>query len=119
MRKLILISALLLVSASAQAGERLKGLVVAASDAPAASDAAQPLPPVSTSDKPKQETSEPAKPLASKSSRRPQAERYEAQRFEAQRLEATRLEARRLEANRFGGNEATARRIAAKYGISW
>ena len=109
MRKLILISALLLVSASAHAGEQLKGLVVADSDRPAASDTAQPLPPVAESEKPKQQASEPARPLASRPSRRTQAERYEAERFEAKRFEA----------RRFEGNEAKARRIAAKYGISW
>ncbi len=109
MRKLILISALLLVSASVHAGEQLKGLVVADSDRPAASDTAQPLPPVAESEKPKQQASEPARPLASRPSRRTQAERYEAERFEAKRFEA----------KRFEGNEAKARRIAAKYGISW
>jgi len=109
MRKLILISALLLVSASALAGEQLKGLVVADSDRPAASDTAQPLPPVAESEKPKQQASEPARPLASRPGRRTQAERYEAERFEAKRFEA----------KRFEGNEAKARRIAAKYGISW
>jgi len=114
MRKLILISALLLVSASAHAGEQLKGLVVADSDRPAASDTAQPLPPVAESEKPKQQASEPARPLASRPSRRTQAERYEAERFEAKRFEA-----KRFEAKRFEGNEAKARRIAAKYGISW
>ena len=104
MRKLILASALLLASVSAHAGEQLKGLALAASDTPAASDAAQPLPPVSASEKPKQQASEPARPPASQPSRRTQAERYEAKRYEAKRLE---------------GNEAKARRIAAKYGISW
>ena len=118
MRKLILISALLLVSASAHAGEQLKGLVVADSDRPATSDTAQPLPPVSESEKPKQQASEPARPLASKASGRAQAERYEAKRFEDRRFEAKRFEASRFEARRFG-NEAKARRIAARYGISW
>jgi hypothetical protein len=109
MRKLILASALLLASVSAHAGEQLKGLALAASDTPAASDAAQPLPPVSASEKPKQQASEPARPLASQPSRRAQAERYEAKRYEAKRFEA----------KRFEGNEAKARRIAAKYGIAW
>lgn len=104
MRKLILASALLLASVSAHAGEQLKGLALAASDTPAASDAAQPLPPVSASEKPKQQASEPARPLASQPSRRAQAEGYDAKRYEAKRFE---------------GNEAKARRIAAKYGISW
>jgi hypothetical protein len=116
MRKLILISALLLASASAHAGEQLKGLVVADSDRPAASDTAQPLPPVSESEKPKK-ASEPARPLASQPSRRAQAERYEAEQYEARRYEAKRFEAKRFEARRF--REAKARRIAARYGISW
>jgi hypothetical protein len=118
MRKLFLISALLLVSASAHAGEQLKGLVVADSDRPAVNDTARPLPPVSESEKPKQQASEPARPLTSKASGRAQAERYEAERYEAKRFEAKRIEAKRFEARRFG-NEAKARRIAARYGISW
>jgi hypothetical protein len=98
MRKLILASVLLLATASAHAGE-LRDLALAASDTPAATEPSRPLPPVSAAEKPKQEASEPARPLASKQSQRAQAERYEAKRF--------------------SGNEAKARRIAAKYGISW
>jgi hypothetical protein len=113
MRKLILISALLLASASAHAGELLKGLVVADNNRPAASDTAQPLPPVAEPEKPRPQASEPARPLASRPSRRAQAERYEAERYEAKRYEAERFEARRF------GNEAKARRIAARYGIHW
>lgn len=106
MRKLILISALLLASASAQAGES-RGLLLA-SDRPTASTAdtlPQPLPPVAKSDtksdtksdakndvqQPQQQASEPAGPRARP---RPQARRHES-------------------------NEAMARRIAARYGISW
>jgi hypothetical protein len=108
MRKLILASVLLLASASAQAGE-LRDLALASSDAPAATDTAAPLPPVSAPEKPKQQASGPARPLASRPSQRAQAGRSEAARYEAKRLEA----------RRFGGEEAKARRIAAKYGISW
>jgi hypothetical protein len=103
MRKLFLASALLLASASAHAGEQLKGLVLAAGDTPAATDVARPLPPVSAPEKPKEQTAAPARPLASKPSGRAQAEHY----------------AERYEARRFEGNEAKARRIAARYGISW
>ena len=52
MRKLILISALLLASASAQAGPSAGPLLAAAEDTPAATttDTPQPLPPVSQTD---------------------------------------------------------------------
>jgi hypothetical protein len=93
MRKLILISALLLMSASAQAGES-RGLMLAAADTPAATttDAPQPLPPAAEADAPKPQATDTAKPRAS----RP-----------------------RSQARRYQGDEAKARRIAAKYGISW
>ena len=105
MRKFILISALLLASASAHAGPTSdRGLVLAAADTPTttapgtdtAQPAAQPLPPVTETDAPKDsakpQTADAPKPRASKP--RSQARRYE-------------------------GDEAKARRIAAKYGISW
>jgi hypothetical protein len=105
MRKFILISALLLVSASAHAGPTSdRGLVLAAADTPAATapgtdaaqPAAQPLPPATETDAAKDtakpQTADAPKPRASKP--RSQARRYE-------------------------GDEAKARRIAAKYGISW
>jgi hypothetical protein len=108
MRKLILASVLLLASVSAHAGE-LRDWALASGDTPAATDAAQPLPPVAAPEKPKQQASEPTRPLAAKPNRRAQAARYEAERYEAKRSEG----------RRFGGDEAKARRIAAKYGISW
>jgi hypothetical protein len=89
MRKLILISALLLASASAQAGES-RGLVLAANDTPAVTETAKP-------DAPKPETAtapETAQAQASKPAKKVQAKRHES-------------------------DEAKARRIAAKYGISW
>jgi hypothetical protein len=109
MRKFILISALLLASASAHAGPTSdRGLVLAAADPPAATTttpapgtdtaqpAAQPLPPATETDAAKDsakpQTADAPKPRASKP--RSQARRYE-------------------------GDEAKARRIAAKYGISW
>jgi|SRR5579871_1087242 len=102
MRKLILISVLLLASASAQAGEP-RGLVLAASDATATAPDTlpRPLPPVTKSDaksdarsdadQPRQASSEAAAPRA-----RPHAQ-----------------------SRRYESNEAMARRIAARYGISW
>jgi hypothetical protein len=89
MRKLFLISALVLASASVQAGQS-RGLVLAANDTPAVTDTAKP-------DAPKPETAaapEAAQPQASKPAKKVQAKRHES-------------------------DEAKARRIAAKYGISW
>src|SRR5690348_10895986 len=98
MRKLILISVLLLASASAQAAES-RGLVLAASDSTVASSDAlpRPLPPVAKSDakndskndaksdeqQPRQQASAPAAPRA-----RPhaQARRYEANEATARRI---------------------------------
>ena len=97
MRKLILISALLLASVSAQAGE--SGLLLADADAPPpaiSTNHAQPLPPVAKNDK--------------DDSAKPQADERAAQ------LRAAKL---RLEAGRRQSNEARARRIAARYGYSW
>jgi hypothetical protein len=113
MRQLILASVLLLASASAHAGE-LRDWALASGDTPAAADAAQPLPPIAASEKAKPQVSEPAQPLAAKPSQRAQTTRSEASRYEGSRSEAKRSEARR-----FGGDEAKARRIAARYGISW
>ena len=108
MRKLILISALLLASASAQAGQ-VRGLVLAAADTPAVTTAdalPQPLPPVAKNDAktdtktdakndaPRQQASVPAAPAPSVPKQRSRARRYQS-------------------------DEAKARRIAAKYGISW
>jgi hypothetical protein len=97
MRKLVLITALLLASASAHAGES-RGLVLAANDTPAATDTAAPaapLPPAATTDAPKpQADAEPAKPATAKPAKRAAAHRSE-------------------------GDEAKARRIAARYGVYW
>jgi hypothetical protein len=98
MRKLVLITALLLASASAHAGPS-RSLVLAAADTPAATDTAAPapLPPAApaATDAPKPAAAaEPAKPAATKPARR--------------------TAARRLESD-----EAKARRIAARYGVYW
>jgi predicted component of type VI protein secretion system len=102
MRKLVLITALLLASASAHAGDS-RGLVLAANDTPAATDtaapAAAPLPPAApaaaTTDAPKpQADAVPAKPAAAKPAKRASGGRHES-------------------------DEAKARSIAARYGVYW
>ena len=99
MRKLVLITALLLASASAHAGDS-RGLVLAANEAPAATETAAPaapLPPAAsaaTTDAPKpQADAAPAKPAAAKPAKRA--------------------------SGRHEGDEAKARRIAARYGVYW
>lgn len=102
MRKLVLITALLLASASAYAGES-RGLVLAANDTPAATDtaapAAAPTPaapaaPAATTDVPQpQADAAPAKPAPAKSTKRA--------------------------SGRHESDEAKARRIAARYGVYW
>jgi hypothetical protein len=93
MHKLMLISVLLLASASAQAGPS-RGLALATADDKGATETntAQPLPPVTQDDAPKPPVTNTARPHPS----RPHPE-----------------------ARRFESDEAKARRIAARYGISW
>jgi hypothetical protein len=112
MRKLLLISALLLASGAAHAGPS-SGMELAAADTPAATatdtaqpPTAQPLPPVT--DSAKDGTKDSAKD-SSKDSSKPQA-------TDASRPHAAK---QRSHARRYEGDEAKARRIAAKYGISW
>ena len=94
MRKLVMITALLLASASAHAGES-RGVVLAANDAPAATDAAAlPLAAPAATDAPKpQADAAQAKPGAARPAKRSTAHRE--------------------------GDEAKARRIAARYGVYW
>lgn len=99
MRKLLLISALLL--ASAHVGPSA-GMELAAADTPAAitTDTAQPLPPATQTDSAKDNVKDSAKPQVA-GTPRPHASKP------------------RSQARRYEGDEAKARRIAAKYGISW
>jgi hypothetical protein len=120
MRKLILISALLLASASAQAGES-RGLVLAATDTPAVTTAdalPQPLPPVAKTEA-KTEAKAEAKTEArteAKTEARIDAPRRQASEPSAAAFRAAKL---RAQTRRYGSDEAKARRIAARYGISW
>jgi hypothetical protein len=112
MRKLILISAFVLASVSAQAGES-RSLILAANDAPAA-------------------TAETAKPAEAQ----PEAAKSEAAKSEAAKSEATTVDvkadtakpeaaqkhasrSKRVHARHYEGDEAKARRIAARYGVYW
>ena len=110
MRKLILIAAVLLASASAQAGEN-RDRILAAADAPVTADASAtsnvgaPLPPIQKADDKPQTTEKPQT-----------SERQQAQQAEKLQL-AKSAKAARL--RRYESDEAKARRIAARYGISW
>lgn len=99
MRKLVLITALLLASASAHAGES-RGLLLAANDTPAATDTAAPAAPLP-----------PAAPAATTDAPKPQADAAPAK-------PATAKPAKRS-AGRYESDEAKARRIAARYGVYW
>ena len=97
MRKLVLIAALLLMSASAHAGES-RGLVLAANDTPAAADTAAPLPP--------------AAPDATTDAAKPQADAAPAKPAPAK-------PAKRASGHGHQSDEARARSIAARYGVYW
>ena len=127
MRTLVLISALLLASASAYAGES-SDLVLASSEAPATSEIGRPLPPIKkSSDTPKRHTEEPARPLAAKSlagksldGKSLDGKSLDAKSLDPKSLDSKSLASRSaLSANRYGAREAKARLIAARYGIRW
>jgi hypothetical protein len=100
-RKLVLITALLLATASAHAGES-HGLVLAANDTPATTDTAAPAPaplplaaPDAATDAPKpQADAAPAKPAPAKPTKRASGRGHQS-------------------------DEAKARSIAARYGVYW
>jgi hypothetical protein len=118
MRRLVLISALLLASASAYAGES-RDLVLASSDAPS-TDIPRPLPPIKkSSNTPKEQTAEPARPLAAQSLG---GKSFDAKSLDAKSLGSKSLASRSalpVSASRYGSRETQARRIAARYGIHW
>ena len=105
MRKLILITALLLASASAHAGQS-RDLILAANDTPAATDtaapAAAPLPPAAPAPAPAATTEAP----------KPQAEAAPAK-------PAAAKPAKRASGHSYQSDEAKARSIAARYGVYW
>ena len=103
MRKFILISALLLASASAQASEP-RGLTLASNEEPTSVEKIESVKPEVAKADVKLEASKPeaSKPETSK----PRASRP-----------AQKVHARTYQGH--GGDEARARTIAARYGISW
>ena len=96
MRKLILISAFVLASVSAQAGEN-RGLVLAANDEPQTAEKVEAAKPVET------------QPGAAKADVK----------ADAAQPEVTKPRAVKTQARRHESDEAKARRIAARYGIYW
>jgi hypothetical protein len=100
MRKLVLITALLLASASAHAGES-RGLLLAANDTPAATDTAAPAAPLP-----------PAAPVATTDAPKPQADAAPAKRGPARPT-------RRASGRSYQSDEAKARSIAARFGVYW
>jgi hypothetical protein len=109
MRKLVLMTALLLASVSAHAGEN-RGLDLAANDASSTPGIAAPLPPIKKSQESKQEAKQGAKP-------EPKQEPKQHAAGPARPLPPT--SARHVQAGRYAAQEAKARRIAARYGIHW
>ena len=127
MRRLVLISALLLASASAYAGES-SDLVLASSEAPATGEIGRPLPPIKkSSDTPKRHSEEPVRPLAAKplAGKSLDAKSLDAKSLAPKSLDPKSLDSKSLaarsalSANRYGAREAKARLIAARYGIRW
>jgi len=106
-RKLILTSVLLMVSASAQAAES-RGLVLASDATVASADALpRPLPPVAKNE---------AKNDVKNDARSDEQPTRQQQQASAPAAPHARPHA---QSRRYEANEATARRIAARYGISW
>jgi hypothetical protein len=108
MRKFILISALLLASASAQASEP-RGLTLASNEEPTSVEKIESVKPEVAKADVKLEASKPevSKPETSKpETSKPRASRP-----------AQKVHARTYQGH--GGDEARARTIAARYGISW
>jgi hypothetical protein len=104
MRKLILISALLLASATAQASQP-RGLVLASNDEPQATEKIDTVKPAET--KP-----EAAKTEAPKADVKPEAAAPDAAKPDTTKPV-------KKAATHHESDEAKARRIAARYGISW
>ena len=106
MRKLFLISAFVLVSAAAQAGQD-RGLVLAANDTPVPVQAvetakpADPAPPAQTQARPAPVEVQPAQAQADEP-------RHQASK-----------PVKKAHARHYEGDEAKARRIAARYGVYW
>ena len=106
MRKLILITALLLASASAQAADPARGLILASNDEPQASEKIDTVKPA--------ETAKPADTV------KPETTAPEVK-AEAPKPDTAKPQAAKpvKHVRRYEGDEAKARRIAARYGVYW
>ena len=113
MRRFILISALLLASVSAQAGQP-RGLVLASNDEPKS----ERIEAVKTEEA-KPEASAPVAPVATTTPATPTATPVPAVSKPADPKPVASRPAKKTRATSYDGDEATARRIAARYGISW
>lgn len=115
MRKWMLISALLLASASAHASPS-RGLVLAAADTPAATTTVTDAPTATAPDT-AQPTAQPLPPVTQTDSVKDGAKDTAKQQIaDAPKARASRP---RGQSRRYESDEAKARRIAAKFGISW
>ena len=114
MRKLFLISALVLMSASAQAGQT-RSLILASNDTPASTEKIDAIKPdqqkadVKSEAPPSQPATETAKPVVAEPAK-PAADEIKPAKTASKPASKTRD---------YSGDEAKARRIAARYGISW
>jgi hypothetical protein len=121
MRKLILISVLALASVTAQAGQQ-RGLVLASSDAPNASERIESVNPEERKADVKPEAPRPAKeisaPVKPASSPAKQVFTPAKKQVFTPVKQASSL-ANRVHATGYENQEAEARRIAALYGVSW
>jgi outer membrane biosynthesis protein TonB len=106
MRKLILIAALLLVSASAQAGQS-RGLTLASNDEPQTTEKIETVKPAEAAKPTEAAQPEEAKPEI-KAEAKPEAAKPVAAK-----------PAKHVQARHYEGDEAKARRIAARYGVYW
>jgi hypothetical protein len=116
MRKLILISAFVLASVSAQAGQG-RSLILAANDEPKAIEKVE-------TTKPEEAKSEAVKSEAVKSEAvKPEAANADVKADDAAKPESSKRHASRPAkksyARNYEADEAKARRIAAKYGVYW
>lgn len=102
MRKLILISAFVLASVSAHAGES-RNMTLAAADEPKATE--------------KVETAKPEETRAQESKETKADVKADAAAPEASKPQASR--STKVHARHYEGDEAKARRIAARYGVYW
>jgi hypothetical protein len=121
MRRFILITALVLASATAQAGSS-RGLVLASNDEPTSERIEAVRPPESSPEaaKPQASAPEAAKPEASK----PETSRSETSKPETSKPRVAKSEGSRPKAHgrrydSYASEEARARSIAARYGVSW